>query len=119
MSDNVDSQLERWRGEAIDAILHKVGKIDMLLEAQKKQEAVLEKMSDAMSKLALVEERQNVSREAMERAFKAIERVEARLEKLEAAAPVNNRTSAWVERLMLTGIGALLLMVLSKVGVKT
>ena len=58
----------------------------------------LGKLSDAITKLALVEQNQNMAAEALERAFKAIERIESRLDALEKAQPKNAMVNAWVDR---------------------
>ncbi len=58
----------------------------------------LGKLSDAITKLALVEQNQTMTAEALERAFKAIERIEYRLDTLERAQPKNTSTSIWVDR---------------------
>ena len=58
----------------------------------------LGKLSDAITKLALVEQNQNMTAETLERAFKAIERIEYRLDALERAQPKHNSTSIWVDR---------------------
>ena len=58
----------------------------------------LGKLSDAITKLALVEQNQTMTAEALERAFKAIERIEYRLDAIERAQPKNTSTSIWVDR---------------------
>ena len=58
----------------------------------------LGKLSDAITKLALVEQSQIATADALERAFQAIERVERRLEKIEAAVPENAESAKWVDR---------------------
>jgi CHAD domain-containing protein len=69
----------------------------------------LGKLSDAITKLALVEQNQNMTAEALERAFKAIERIEYRLDALERAQPKNTITNIWVDRgiVALVCIGAM------------
>jgi len=51
--------------------------------------------------LALVEERQAQTADAMERAFKAIGKIEDRLSALELAAPKTKETNAWMDRFIL------------------
>lgn len=58
----------------------------------------LNKLSDAITKLALVEQTQAQTADALERAFRAIERIESRLSTLEQAQPRNDQTSIWVDR---------------------
>ena len=65
----------------------------------------MRELSAAILKLALVEERQTQSMQALERAFKLLEKLDARIEavslrvtELEKAEPGQARTSAWVDR---------------------
>jgi hypothetical protein len=76
-------------------------KIDMLHNDVVDMKTALNELSKAITKLALVEERQAQTADAMERAFKAIGKVEDRLSKLELAAPKTKETSAWVDRFIL------------------
>lgn len=56
------------------------------------------KIADALTALALVEERQNQTAQALERCFKALGKLEDRVEVLERAAPMQARVSEWVVR---------------------
>jgi hypothetical protein len=58
----------------------------------------LNRLSDAITKLALIEQTQTQTADALERAFRAIERIENRLSLLEQAQPRNDQTSIWVDR---------------------
>jgi hypothetical protein len=58
----------------------------------------LGKLSDAITKLALVEERQTQAAQALERAFKAIEKIESRLTSLEHKNIFNGISNKWVDR---------------------
>lgn len=75
--------------------------------------AALRDLTQAVTRLALVEERQAQSSAALDRAFRALERVEQRIAalelqtpdrldqrliNLEQQAPTANRTAAWVDR---------------------
>lgn len=72
----------------------------------------LNKLSEAITKLALVEERQSQTAEALERAFKAIGKIEDRLSALEqnqaASVPKYTEVAKWVDRgvVALAGAGA-------------
>ena len=77
----------------------------------------LEKLSDAITKLALVEQRQTQIAEALERAFKAIGKIEERMTALEQAAPKSKETSKWVDWFIMTLVAAVLMFVSSKLGV--
>ena len=71
----------------------------------------LDKVSEAITKLALVEQQQNQIASSLERAFKAISKVEDRLVALEQATPTVTETAKWVDRglVALAGAGAVLL----------
>jgi DNA repair ATPase RecN len=70
----------------------------------------LDKVSEAITKLALVEQQQNQIASSLERAFKAISKVEDRLVALEQATPTVTETAKWVDRglVALAGAGAVL-----------
>jgi len=55
-------------------------------------------LSEAVTKLALVEERQAQMSQAVERAFTSIERVEVRLMALEKAGAHAGRIVMWIDR---------------------
>lgn len=71
----------------------------------------LKDLTSAITKLALIEERQSVTNAALERAFVAISRVEDRLSELERIAPMNNQSRIWVERFVIAIAGAALFFV--------
>lgn len=77
---------------------------------------VLKELTAAVSKLALVEERQVQLAAAQERAFKAIEKLEGRAALLEAQAPVARQTSEWVHRGIWAAAAAALTFVARKAG---
>lgn len=76
-------------------------KIDMLHSDVSDMKTALNELSKAITKLALVEERQAKTADAMERAFKAIGKIEDRLSLLEQVAPKSKETSAWMDRFIL------------------
>lgn len=76
-------------------------KIDMLHSDVVDMKIAVNELSKAITKLALVEERQSQTADAMERAFKAIGKIEDRLSALELAAPKTKETNAWVDRFIL------------------
>lgn len=134
--DQLEKDLAGWRIDTLDAILHKVVKIDALhtkvdglIDIQKRQDTTLEKLTDAVSRLAVIEDRQNSDRGALERAFTAIKEVnesqektadklivlvsnvEARVDALETAESHNTR----VRNTLYAAAGILLLGILYKV----
>lgn len=78
--------------------------------------SALSKLSDAITKLALVEERQSQTTQALERAFVAIERVEVRLASLEHAQPEARRIARWTDRAVWAGIAAAAMFAARKIG---
>lgn len=77
--------------------------IEVLVHKVTKMEASLDKLADAIAKLAVIEERQTSDRAAIERAFGSIARVGERLDKicdrlddLERTAPITAKTNQWV-----------------------
>jgi chromosome segregation ATPase len=106
--------------ELLDRIAEKVGKIDVLVEAQKrleenqaKMELAIGKMADAVTRLAVMEERQNAARgeitilsekidrveqerkENMKKVMDVVERLEHRTDKLERAEELNMQIRKW------------------------
>lgn len=78
--------------------------------------SALSKLSDAITKLALVEERQSQTSSALERAFVAIEKMEARLGVIERAAVDSRRTAHWLDRALWAAVAAVSIFVGRKVG---
>ena len=106
--------------ELLGRIAEKVGKIDVLVEAQKrleenqaKMELAIGKMADAVTRLAIMEERQNAVRgeittlsekidrveqerkENMKKVMDVVERLEHRTDKLERAEELNLQIRKW------------------------
>ena len=92
-------------------------KIDMLHSDVVDMKTALSELSKAITKLALVEERQAQTADAMERAFKAIGKIEDRLSALELAAPKTKETNAWVDRFILSLVMAVAGFIGTKLGV--
>ncbi len=106
--------------ELLGRIAEKVGKLDVLVEAQKrleenqaKMELAIGKMADAVTRLAIMEERQNAVRgeiitlsekidrveqerkEHMKKVMDVVERLEHRTDKLERAEELNLQIRKW------------------------
>ena len=91
-------------------------KLDMLHSDVVDMKTALNELSKAITKLALVEERQSQTAEALERAFKAISRIEDRLSILERSAPKSKETSAWVDRFIFGAVMAVAGFIGTKLG---
>lgn len=83
----------------------------------------LRQIATAVTRLALVEERQSQTNEALSRAFKQIDKVEIkltsiehRLVALERMQPQQQQTSAWVTTMLWATAGAAAMFVAKKVG---
>lgn len=84
------------------------------------QAAIREEMRDltnAVTRLAIFEERQARQSEALDRAFKAIEKVEDRATVLELHAPEARRIHAWVDRAIAASLGLLGYYIAHKLGI--
>lgn len=92
-------------------------KLDMLHADVVDMKTALGELSKAITKLALVEERQSRTAEALERAFKAIGKIEDRLSALEQAAPKAKETSVWMDRFILGIVAMVLGFVGTRIGV--
>ena len=83
----------------------------------------MKEMTKAITKLALVEERQTHASQAIERCFKAAERLQASLDKLdgrvaelERSEPSQNRAAEWVDRAVWAAASASVAMFAAKSG---
>lgn len=91
-------------------------KLDMLHSDVVDMKTALSELSKAITKLALVEERQAQTADAMERAFKAIGKIEDRISVLEISAPKTKETNTWVDRFILGLVMAVMGFVGTKLG---
>lgn len=60
----------------------------------------MDKMSDAIARLAVIEERQTNNAQAVERAFNELGKIDSRLQQLELKQPLNTHTNQWVDRVV-------------------
>lgn len=77
---------------------------------------VLRELTQAITKLALIEERQTQAAAAQERAFAALKDVESRVSKIEHKLPEISRSSVWVDRAVWAAAAAALTFAAKKVG---
>lgn len=66
----------------------------------------LKDLTSAINKLALVEERISNAVAAQERTFKALEKLETRIDNLEKAQVIDDNTSKWIDRGVVAVLGA-------------
>lgn len=77
--------------------------------------SALKDLTTAITKLALIEERVAITANALERAFKTIGKIEERVTALELKVPLNERSNAWLDRMVMTIVGAALALVWDQV----
>lgn len=77
----------------------------------------MSKMSDAIERLARLEERHVNTASALERAFTTISKIDTRLAALEKAQPVQSMASGWIVNGAWAAVGCLALATLKKIGV--
>jgi len=104
-----------WNGEErrrdVKELNELASKLMSLHDDVSEIKGALKDLTSAITKLALIEERQSVTNAALERAFVAISRVEDRLSELERLAPINNQARAWVERFVLALAGGVIVFI--------
>ena len=101
-----------------------ITRLGLLSEDVGELKETLRQIASAVTRLALVEERQMQTNEALSRAFKQIDKVELkltgieqRLGSLERLQPQQQQTSAWVTTMLLATAGAAVMFVAKKVGI--
>lgn len=115
---------QRGTDPMVEVIMHKVTKM----------ESSIDKLADAIAKLAVIEERQTADRAALERAFNAIQRSDercaaamekiaekieksdARLDELEKAAPALALTNGWMLNAVWAAAGLGIYIIVHKLG---
>lgn len=104
-------------GVAVDEALPLLSfRLQTLHEDVSDIKAVLRDLTSAITKLALIEERQAQTAASMERAFITMERLERRIGILENKIPITDQTNRWVERAVISAVAVAITFTLSKVG---
>lgn len=91
-------------------------KVDTINSAVIDVKATLKELTNAITKLTLIEERQNHAAMALERVFKSIESIDERLSAVEVEAPANKKMSVWIDRATWAGMGLLAMLLFKKSG---
>lgn len=105
------------QARATDGLIQVIAaRLDNLHEDVSGMRDVLRELASAVTKLAVIEERQTQSAQALERAFKVLEKVESRLDSLEHAQPLQQQTSDWVGKAVWAAVVVVALIVGKKVG---
>ena len=71
--------------------------IQRIREDQHAMRTAIERMSEAVTRLALVEERQSAASNAIDRLAQTLEKLDERLRHLELAEQTQAKTAAWVQ----------------------
>jgi hypothetical protein len=97
----------------IERITHHIQRIR---EDQRAMRAAIERMSEAVTRLALVEERQAVASAAIERIVQSQERLDERLSCLEVVDPMQAKAAEWVQSAVWAAAAAAVMFVAGKAG---
>lgn len=90
--------------------------IQRIREDQHAMRAAIERMSEAVTRLALVEERQAATSTALERLGEALEKLDERLRTLERSEPMQAKAAEWMQSALLALATAAAMFVAGKAG---
>jgi chromosome segregation ATPase len=108
---------ERRKDHPVDPIVSILStRLESLHQDVGEIKSAMNNLSAAITKLALVEERQATANAAMERAFAAIAKCEQRINDLEKADAHNKRTNKYVDSVIWSLASAALVFVAAKSG---
>lgn len=97
----------------IERITHHIQRIR---EDQHAMRAAIEHMSEAVTRLALVEERQASTSQAIERVMETVEKIELRVRSLEIAEPMQAKAAEWVQSAVWAAAAAAVMFMAGKAG---
>jgi ribosomal protein S15P/S13E len=97
----------------IERITHHIQRIR---EDQHAMRAAIERMSEAVTRLALVEERQASASSAIDRLAHTLEKLDERLRRLEVAEPMQARSSEWIMNAVWAAAAGAVMFVAAKAG---
>lgn len=102
---------------ATDGLIQVIAsRLDNLHEDVAGMRDVLRELASAVTKLAVIEERQTQSAQALERAFKVLEKVETRLDTIEKSQPMQQQSTDWVTKGVWAAVCIVALYAAKKVG---
>lgn len=90
--------------------------IQHIREDQHAMRSAIERMSEAVTRLALIEERQAAASTAIERIVQSLEKLDERLRKLEVAEPMQIKTTEWVHSAIWAAAAAAVMFIAGKSG---
>ena len=100
-------------GVRIERIAHS---IQSIREDQRAMRAAIERMSEAVTRLMLVEERQAAASTAIERLVQSLEKLDGRLRHLEVAEPMQAKVTEWVQSAVWAAAAAAVMFMAAKAG---
>lgn len=102
---------------ATDGLIEVIAvRLDNLHEDVSGMRDVLKELASAVTKLAVIEERQGQAAQALERAFIALEKLEVRMAALEKAQPIQQQSADWVGKAVWAAVVVVALLTAKKVG---
>lgn len=90
--------------------------IQRIREDQSAMRVAIERMSEAVTRLALVEERQAAASTAIERLVQSLEKADERLRRLEVAEPMHAKAAEWVQSAVWAAAAAAVMFMAGKAG---
>ena len=106
--DGIDRRIDKCAREQGDLLVLSE-RFQALHDDVSEIKSAIRDLAAAITKLALIEDRQSNVAAAQERLFASLARLELRVIELEKSTPANNQTHAWVEKAILLAAGAALL----------
>ena len=97
---------------ALERLTHHIQRIR---EAQDRTEKSVSQIADALTRLAIVEERQSNATGTLEKLTSAISKLDERLQALELLSPSNSRIAALVDKVMWLAAGGGVMYLVEKV----
>ena len=81
---------------------------------QNAMRSAIERMSEAVARLALIEERQSSASHAIERIIAMLTKLEERVRNLEIAEPAQQKTTAWVDKALWAALTGAIAFIIGK-----
>lgn len=91
--------------------------IERISDGQDELKLSMQKMADAVSRLALVEERQANASTSLERMGAAINKMDKRLRALEISDPLQNKAVLLVDKIIWAAVGLSMALITDKLGI--
>ena len=92
-------------------------KLDLLHSDVSDMKDAIKNLTNAVARLAILEERLSNTTTSIERAFNTMTQMETRIKALEQLTPITSQNNRWVEKSMFAIVGAFLLYMTHKLGI--